>query len=241
MDRRTFLLASALVGCSRRALLVGGSDASTASVASPRVPARDDASYDALLAAIESRRRSIAEPARARQVLRAAIVDEIIPRWLGTRWAFDGTARRPLAPEGIACGYFVATVLEAAGLRLESRTRFGQATAKAIQRALVAAPEAHHRVFSVAPAELVRRFRGWGDGLYVIGLDVHVGFVAVEGATVRLLHASYTGARVVTDEPVETARAIERSRGAGYFVTSLFGDDALARTWMAGGVVRAPG
>lgn len=234
--RRAFLLAPALLGCTRRALFGPGAPSSNPAAGAAPEPA----SYDALLASIEARRRATSDPARARAVLRAAIVDEIIPRWLGTRWAFEGTATRPHAAEGIACGYFVATVLEAAGLRLESRARFGQATALAIQRALVAAPDAHHRVFSVPPAELVRRLRAWGDGLYVIGLDVHVGFVAVEGATVRLLHSSYTGARVVTDEPVATARAIERSRAAGYFVTSLFGDDALARTWLAGRVVRAP-
>src|SRR5262249_19758928 len=66
---------------------------------------------------------------RARQALRSAIVDTLLPAWIGTDWAFDGTTEEPGGAGGIACGYFVATILQHAGLRLESRRRFGQATA----------------------------------------------------------------------------------------------------------------
>lgn len=224
MDRRTWLITAALLGCSR-----------TAAIGHPEL-----LSYDDLLAAIDARRRALRDPRLARVDLRSA-VEQIGSRWVGTRWSFQGTARRPHEPRGIACGYFVATVLEAAGLRLESRVRFGQATARAIQTALVPSPAAHHRFFSIPPLELERRVRALGDGLYVIGLDVHVGFVVVRDDAVRLLHASYTGQRIVVDEPLGTAVAIENSRKAGYFVTSLTADDALARMWMDGTVVAAPG
>lgn len=223
MDRRTWLITTALLGCSR-----------TATVANPQL-----LSYDALLAAVDAERRALRDPRAARRSLRSA-VEEIGSRWIGTRWSFQGTAQRPHEPRGIACGYFVATILEAAGLRLESRVRFGQATARAIQLALVPSPAAHHRFFSIPGLELERRIRALGDGLYVIGLDVHVGFVVVRDGAVRLLHASYTGARVVVDEPLGTAVAIENSRKAGYFVTALTADDALAQVWMQGTVVPAP-
>jgi hypothetical protein len=177
---------------------------------------------------------------RARVALQGAIVDTLFPAWLGTDWAFDGTTEEPRGDDGIACGYFVATILEHAGVRLESRRRFGQATALAIEKALVPDATAHHRVFSVAPEILERRFRDWGDGLYVIGLDVHVGFVVVKGGAVRFVHASYTGDKKVTDEPLVSSVAIAHSRPAGYFVTSLLGPDSLVLAWLRRTTIDAP-
>lgn len=228
VQRRAFLLTMAAIGCAKPP--AGGGPR-------PRT-------YEALLSSIRARRRTLArDPSTSDEAARAAlyttIVDELFPAWLGTRWSFHGTATRPHAPEGIACGYFVATILEAAGVRLASRPRFGRATARAIARALAPTPSAHHRILSVPAYELERRLRALGDGLYLIGLNVHVGFVVVRGPVIRFVHASYTGAQQVTDEPLNGAVAIESSRAAGYFVTSLLDD--LAPVWLRGTEVPPPG
>jgi hypothetical protein len=184
--------------------------------------------------------REGAGEARAKQELERGIVEDLLPAWLGTKWAFHGTADAPGAPQGIACGYFVATILEHAGLRLESRRRFGQATALAIERALVPSPKALHRIFSVPASALERKMLDLGPGLYVMGLDVHVGFVVVRPNAVRFVHASYLGKRMVVDEPITASEAIERSRDAGYVVTALFADDVLASAWLRGRTIAAP-
>lgn len=74
--------------------------------------------------------------------------------------------------------------------------------------------------------------KSFGEGIQLIGLDVHVGFVVVGARGVRFVHASYLGKRVVVDEPITASEAIERSRDAGYHVTSLFADDTLVRAWL---------
>ena len=250
MLRRTWLLSLVAVGCESATQPSVGTIAAVTTVATT-TPSETYAARKARIEKIraglaadlegatsESSRRAAID--RARTALRCAIVDTLFPAWMGTDWAFDGTAEEPRGEDGIACGYFVATILQHAGLRLESRRRFGQATARAIAKALVPNPQAHHRVFSVAPEVLEERMRDFGDGLYVIGLDVHVGFVVVQDGAVRFVHASYTGARKVTDEALVTSVAIARSRPAGYFVTSLLGDDALVLAWLRRTTIAAP-
>ena len=205
-------------------------------IGSVRVPSYDDVRGD-----IERQRRALAARhergehviAEARTVVEKAVTEQLIVRWLGTPWAYHGVATSP-GDEPIACGYFVAQILQDAGVRLQSRRQFGMAAALDIQRSLT--PETRHmqRIFSVPATELRERIAQRGDGLYLIGLDIHVGFVLVKGDDVRLLHASYTGDAVVTDEPLVGAEAIERSRSKGYFVSKLFADDRAIVSWLLG-------
>jgi hypothetical protein len=134
----------------------------------------------------------------------------------------------------------VAAVLENAGLRLASRFTYAQAPALRVQRALAPAAADLHRYFSIAGEALARKIAGLGDGLYIIGLSNHIGFVVVEGADVRLVHASYTDGQVVTDEPLAAAQAIANSRPKGYFVTPVMHDDRLADLWLRGVAVPLP-
>jgi hypothetical protein len=217
--------------------------------------AERDQRWDAAVADLAARRRALAaelhaarDPAargavlaRARDVAFRAIVDDLAPLWLGMPWGLgrDSTASRPYQPgKVVGCSYFVTAIAAGAGLVLDDRYRFAQAPALAIQRALARGRGAVHRYLSIPGERLAREIAALGDGLYLIGLDVHVGFVVVDRGAVRLLHASYTGARQVSDEPLATAVAIARSRDAGYFVSPLFvrsaDNDALVERWLAG-------
>lgn len=176
--------------------------------------------------------------AQARTSVSNAIVEELLPRWRGTPWAMNGTTKQPGAGK-IACGYFVATILQDAGFELD-RVRFGQAAALRIQNATTPPGRKVHRFYSIPANQLTQRIAALGDGVYIIGLDVHVGFVVVDGDDVRLVHASYTDDRVVTDEPLATARAIERSRPKGYFVSELLSNDAAIVRWIEGQTLMLP-
>ena len=79
----------------------------------------------------------------------------MFPAWLGMPWGLgkNSTADRPHAPGmTVACGYFVAAVLENAGLALSSRYKYAQAPALQVQKALAPAAADLHRYFSV-PSE----------------------------------------------------------------------------------------
>jgi hypothetical protein len=211
--------------------------------------ASEPADFEATLAAIEGERRRLAGlyaaadgeekkaalRAEARAYVRAAIVREIFPAWFGMSWGLgaNSTADRPHAPGmTVACGYFVSSVLENAGLRLGTRFTYAQAPALHVQKTL--APGDLHRYFSISGQALADKIAGLGEGLYIIGLANHIGFVVVDAAGVRLVHASYTGDQVVISEPLATAQAIADSRPKGYFVTPVMHDERLADLWLRG-------
>ena len=217
--------------------------------------AERDRRWDAAVAALDTRRRELAAElraartaaarqavlARARDVAFRAIVDELAPLWLGMPWGLgkDSTATRPYQPgKVVGCSYFVTALAQGAGVVLDDRFRFAQAPALVIQRAFSPGKGAIHRYLSIPGERLAREVSALGDGLYLIGLDVHVGFVVVDGGRARLLHASYTGARQVADEPLADALAIALSREEGYFVSPVFvrnpDNDVLVERWLAG-------
>ena len=125
-------------------------------------------------------------------------------------------------------------MLQNAGLRLVNRYRFAQAPALHIQRSLAPARGDLHRHYSVPATVLKKRLLKLGAGLYLIGLNCHIGFLVVTDRDVRFIHASYTEPTVVVNEPLVTSRAIINSRKAGYVVTPLFADERLVGMWLTG-------
>jgi hypothetical protein len=181
--------------------------------------------------------------AEARALLVRAIAGELFPAWLGTRWGLgpNSDASRPHQPgKVVGCSYFVTAVLENAGLVLESRARFAQAPALWIERALLPAGGRVHRLGALDAEELRARVAALGDGLYLVGLDIHVGFLVVRGRDVRIVHASYAAPYTVVSEPITASEVIANSRARGYFVSALFQDDRLVELWLRGAAVPAP-
>lgn len=208
--------------------------------------------YQDVLTRLEQTRRSFAkriaevdtkeDEHRVLAQARVRLLDEIrtalLPAWSGTPWAMNGMATEP-GETPIACGYFVATILRDAGVELH-RIKFGQAAALRIQKATTPPGVDVHRFFSIPPAQLAKKIVALGEGVYIIGLDTHVGFVVVHDGEARFVHSSYTDARVVTDEPLATAQAIANSQSHGYFVSELFSNDAAVRLWLQGTHHRLP-
>jgi hypothetical protein len=216
----------------------------------------DGEAYEESLRALESQRLALGrrfEEARgkeraairraARELVLAALGETVLPAWMGTPWGLGprSTALRPhQAGMVVGCSYFVTGVLQNAGLRLESRTRFAQAPSVLMQQALSPAPRDLHRFPGMDPATLERRIAALGDGVYIVGLNIHTGFLVVRGGKVRVVHASYTPPQEVVDEPLASSAVIHYSRGRGYVVTPLFRDDRLIDYWLGGRHVPAP-
>lgn len=210
--------------------------------------------YEAALVGFEAERAALARSyaaanpaqkkairATARQRVLQFLDQTVFPSWMGMGWGLgrNSTATRPHAPGMVVgCSYFVTSVLQNAGLVLSNRYHFAQAPALHIQRSLAPAKRDLHVYYSLPAADLTRRIAALGAGLYVIGLNNHVGFVRVHAdGDVRLIHASYTDDQVVIDEPFQAAAAIHNSRKAGYFLTPIFQDERLIDHWLRGAAV----
>jgi hypothetical protein len=220
-------------------------------------PGFDAARYAQLLDQVAARQRALgarydaARGTRARAAIRdearrfvvETLVGRVFPAWMGMPSAGgpQATASLPHQPGMyISCSYFLTAALQNAGLVLESRARFAQAPAAWIQRALLPPGGQIHRYGNLSPDELERRLVQMGDGLYVVGLNIHVGFIVVADGHARFVHSSYTPPGTVVDEPLPTSMAIALSRPKGYWISPLFRDDRLVELWLRRQQVPAP-
>jgi len=188
--------------------------------------------YDDLKDAIAADRSALEEqaeltgdlPAEAHRLLVDAVLD-LVPSWEGTRWAMNGTTEVP--GEGrIACGYFVSTVLRDAGLQVERVLLAQQASERIV--VTLADPGTVRRYWRATPADVVRDL-GDDDGIFVVGLDWHVGLLVVAAGEATFCHASRSQQRqVVCEDPHEARSLISR-----YTVVGELGTRAL-EAWVHG-------
>jgi hypothetical protein len=156
-----------------------------------------------------------------------AVVDTIIPHWIGTPWDFNGTTETP-GQGSIACGYFVTTVLRDAGLPLQ-RIKLAQCASEQMITTLV--QPAHVQRYSNMPFErFLKALLQQGRGLYIVGLDNHTGFLYHDGQELYFIHASYIGAKEVATEKAADALILRASR---YRITGkLSADEAVLERWV---------
>lgn len=165
---------------------------------------------------------------KARQVFVSSIDEKIFPFWYGTVWDFYGTTQTP--KEGkIACGYFVTTILRDAGMRVQ-RVSLAQQASEKIVKSLTS--ETYIKRFRNVPIEkFVGDIKTLGTGLYVVGLDNHVGFILNDGAEVYFVHSSYVEPSEVIREKAVTSPILSSSK---YRITgNISADDKLLAKWLA--------
>ena len=200
----------------------------------------DTGSYTQLLNRIEIRKREfkdiyISEDTQrkdsvievARRYLFGTAINELFPYWYGTPWDFNGTTRVP--GEGrIACGYFVTNTLTDMGFNIP-RVKWAQSASEVFIRKLSAGV----KHFSNAPVSKVREYLlQSGNGLYLVGLDCHVGFIAVTGDSIRFIHSNYyQPEKGVMSEDIETENPFSDS--AYRVIGKIFGDEMI-RKWIQG-------
>jgi hypothetical protein len=167
--------------------------------------------------------------AQAREVITRSIYTEIFPSWYGTSWDFNGTTESP-GQGKIACGYFVSTVLRDAGWRVQ-RVRLAQQASENIILSLNTG--AYIKRFSrVEIDKFVNVVSDWGPGLYIVGLDIHVGFIVNTGDEVYFIHSSYIDPYAVVKENALESKILTASR---YRVLGkVSADDELIVKWLLG-------
>ncbi|MEP6820633.1 MAG: hypothetical protein ABJA18_13945 [bacterium] len=165
--------------------------------------------------------------AQAREAVISSIYTEIFPSWYGTTWDFNGTTEVPRQGK-IACGYFVSTVLRDAGWRVQ-RSRLAQQASENIVLSLTGEPYIK-RFRRVAIGDFVTAVKEWGPGIYVVGLDIHTGFIVNNGDEVYFVHSSYVEPFAVVKEKALDSSILQTSQ---YRVLGKITDDGkLIEKWL---------
>jgi len=122
----------------------------------------------------------------AQQYLLHTIVNRIFLQWYNTPWEFYGTTQKPQQGT-IACGYFVTTVLHDAGLNVP-RINWAQQASETMIKKMTANIK---RFSNVEITEFEKYFADKTEGLYIVGLDNHVGFIYKLNGKLQFVHSSY--------------------------------------------------
>ncbi|MAS93260.1 MAG: hypothetical protein CMO55_08695 [Verrucomicrobiales bacterium] len=180
------------------------------------------------LAASDQKRQSVLDEAR-KELLRF-FAEDCFPAWYGTKWDFNGTTEVPGEGE-IACGYFVSTTLQDAGFRMNRYRVAQQASQKIIE---VFSNRDSIMVMVAKPVEEVAtHIRESGPGIYIVGLDTHVGFVMNHNGELRFVHSSYYKPdAVVKSEPLVGRNPLADSN---YRVVGKILSDQMIEKWLSGG------
>ena len=165
--------------------------------------------------------------AQARSLVARSIYTEIFPSWYGTAWDFNGTTEVPQQGK-IACGYFVSTVLRDAGWRVQ-RTRLAQQASENIILSLTTDPYVK-RFRRIEISDFVNAVKQWGAGIYVVGLDIHTGFIVNTGVEVYFIHSSYVEPYTVVREKASESKILAASN---YRVLGkIMADDLFIEKWL---------
>lgn len=167
---------------------------------------------------------------RARQLLITTLSDSMFVCWYGTEWDFNGITTKPRTGE-IACGYFVTTLVEDAGFKI-GRVELAQCASQTMINTLC--PAADTKVITGGKvAKVKEHLLAKDDGIFIIGLDTHTGFVVKKGTELRVVHSNYTMASDgVMSESFDNASVIQYN---GYFVIGDFmNSDSTMIKWLSG-------
>ncbi len=166
--------------------------------------------------------------AKIRVKLEKELTQYIFPAWYGTPWDFNGTSNRP-GKGKIACGYFVSTTLKHIGFKID-RYKLAQQPSQRIITTFVKRSDID--ISSCRPLSGVKKkLEETGDGIYIIGLDTHVGFVAVKGKSITFIHSSYYRPdRCVVAESYNSKNPLSDSK---YRVVGKLFHDEMLINWLS--------
>lgn len=161
----------------------------------------------------------------ARNYVFATITQDIFKQWLGTPWDFNGCTHVPKQGK-IACGQFVNAVLCDAGFDIP-RNRWAQMASEPVIQIL----SSDLKRFSNKPIEKVQAYiKSCPDGLYIVGLDCHVGYIYKKGNEIKFVHASYYKPEEgVMMEELDSENPLKNSK---YRVVGRILSDEMLRKWL---------
>lgn len=204
------------------------------------IPKKD---YRTIVSEIETRRLAVADswessPEHYQDIERELLIffDQITKQWMGTQWALGPPQSEvPGAEKRINCGTFVGRVLNDSGFRVKV-TKLQRQPAQLIIQSFVGGKRV--RKFSNKTMEsFLKSVKEMGPGLYIIGLDFHVGFLLQTKSDLRFIHASYENGKV-RNEKASEATPILTSK---YRVVGKVFSPKNIRDWVSGQKIKVKG
>lgn len=237
----SIVLATAIAGWKYRPQLAQWWQATGSRIIPSDKPKPDPKAYAVMVGELERWRTDLATRHRAartnaeRQSIERetrSLLETALPAmmqcWLGTPWDFHGTAKGP-GQGKIACGYFVATVLQDAGFKVD-RYKLAQQPSGNILRSFLPKKACtltvgqEYNTFATGVEKLE-------PGIYVVGLDTHVAFIVVrEDNSFRFIHSSGSRPWCVVDESRAEAAVLQRSNWR--MLGNLTASPAVLRRWL---------
>lgn len=153
------------------------------------------------------------------------VSDKFFRSWYNTPWTFEGHSQTP--GEGtIACGYFVTTMLRDMGFNIP-RIRWAQQASEYIVKKL--SPDIGR--FTRKPMkDIVAYIEGKGEGLYIVGLDCHVGYIYYHNGKMSFVHANYYRPKIgVMSEPLIGRNPLNDSK---YRIIGKIFDKEMIKNWI---------
>ena len=135
----------------------------------------------------------------AQKYIYETLLNKIIPHWYGMSWDMAGYSIIP--QDGyVGCSYFISNTLLHTGFKL-NRYRIAQAYSKAIARSMQASGDLVV-LEGKSRQELIQFMKkNYSEGLFIIGLDSHVGYLLYRKDEVFIIHSSYyVDAKIVIEK-----------------------------------------
>jgi len=159
--------------------------------------------------------------------LEKELTENVFPAWYGTPWDFNGTSDKP--GEGkIACGYFVSTTLKHIGFKI-NRFKLAQQPSQRIISTFM--KRSSMDISSRRPlTDVKKKLIKSGNGIYIVGLDTHVGYVVVKEEKITFVHSSYYRPdRQVVAEPYDSRNPLSDSK---YRVVGKIFHNEMVINWL---------
>jgi hypothetical protein len=161
-------------------------------------------------------------------LLTKAIVDSLVPYWYGTGWDFNGYTNIPNQGT-IACGYLVSTTLKHAGVNV-NRYRLAQQSALNEIRSIENGECIYYKRNTDVDRFLQYCKTDVPDGLYMIGLDNHVGYLIIKNNQIDFIHSSYLSPSKVVREAGDQSEALSYS--SSFYLGRISNNQGLLEKWV---------
>lgn len=195
----------------------------------------DTTSYPVQKEVIKSERRRLANTYRngsisldsAGRKFEELLINRIIPYWYGRPWTFEGHTNSPDSGT-IACGYFVSTTLKHCGVNLNRYRLAQQAALHEVQS--LAIKDTLYRHFISSDTLHNHLEKSLSNGLYIVGLDNHVGYLLKHKKSLYFIHSSYLEPASVMIEEIDHSEAWLLSEN--YYIAPLSGNPYFIKKWL---------